>query len=364
MCFCPDCKQKMDDTPSRIAACHAENLALVGEIESIETVKSFSYSIDWPDASEARFIFKPKVTEYVRNESIVSFLSDWRFGKELKEDFVDLFNDCLNWKPQTWEEVKKLNEDILRVVNKYLLLSEFGEKAKEALEGELSKYLENLEVLREVLVRVKEEVTARTSRLEEVKQNVEEMAKKTNECLAICGIRPPPSFIGSYVLSSPEQRSTLATWYSGEWRLVYRGTRDGMNAQAFHAKADGLGPTLTLIRCGDNVFGGYTKVPWGIGGFYASDSTARLFTLHSTLGLDPVQFPVKDADRAVYLHPQLGPCFGSGHDLNCFQSGSPLCTVNLGQSFDNLSLKGGAYALLGGSGGACAIGDIEVYTKV
>ncbi|KAJ4460607.1 hypothetical protein PAPYR_3250 [Paratrimastix pyriformis] len=47
------------------------------------------------------------------------------------------------------------------------------------------------------------------------------------------------------------------------WGLLYRGSRDGFTAEAFHSRCDGAHPTVTLIRSAAGaVFGGYTTVPW------------------------------------------------------------------------------------------------------
>ena len=37
---------------------------------------------------------------------------------------------------------------------------------------------------------------------------------------------------------------------------------DGSAASTFHSNCDGKGPTLTIIRVGQYIFGGYTDVSW------------------------------------------------------------------------------------------------------
>jgi hypothetical protein len=57
-------------------------------------------------------------------------------------------------------------------------------------------------------------------------------------------------------------------WLPGkQYELLYRGTRDGLTAVAFHAKCDGKGPTLVLVRAQSkgkpvSVFGGYAGTSW------------------------------------------------------------------------------------------------------
>ena len=47
-----------------------------------------------------------------------------------------------------------------------------------------------------------------------------------------------------------------------DWQLSYRASHDGWGAGDFHRKCDDVGPTVTLVKCGTNVFGGYTDKSW------------------------------------------------------------------------------------------------------
>ena len=48
----------------------------------------------------------------------------------------------------------------------------------------------------------------------------------------------------------------------GEWRLLFRASRDGFAAEAFHAKCDNKGPTVTIAKSGEYIFGGFTEASW------------------------------------------------------------------------------------------------------
>ena len=41
-----------------------------------------------------------------------------------------------------------------------------------------------------------------------------------------------------------------------------RGSVDGFTCNIFHEKCDNKGPTLTVVKANDRVFGGYTKLEW------------------------------------------------------------------------------------------------------
>ena len=55
------------------------------------------------------------------------------------------------------------------------------------------------------------------------------------------------------------------------WQICYRASCDGWEAESFHRKCDDVGPTLILVKCGINVFGGFTDQSWksDTGIFYA-----------------------------------------------------------------------------------------------
>ena len=73
-------------------------------------------------------------------------------------------------------------------------------------------------------------------------------------------------FRESTILTNVEYRKILKGWLTevlvGEWRLLFRASRDGFAASAFHSKCDNKGPTVTAVKSGANIFGGFTEKPW------------------------------------------------------------------------------------------------------
>ena len=47
------------------------------------------------------------------------------------------------------------------------------------------------------------------------------------------------------------------------WKRCWRASVDGWASSTFHSRCDGKGPTVTIIRVGRYIFGGYTSVSWG-----------------------------------------------------------------------------------------------------
>jgi len=79
-------------------------------------------------------------------------------------------------------------------------------------------------------------------------------------------------FKNSVILSS-DQRETLMNWLKETqalnntrdnlfFALLYRASRDGWAAADFHARCDYKGPTVTVIKSGEYIFGGYTEQQW------------------------------------------------------------------------------------------------------
>ena len=79
-------------------------------------------------------------------------------------------------------------------------------------------------------------------------------------------------FKDSVILSS-DQRETLMNWLKETqafnntrdnlfFALLYRASRDGWAAADFHARCDYKGPTVTVIKSGEYIFGGYTEQQW------------------------------------------------------------------------------------------------------
>lgn len=101
-------------------------------------------------------------------------------------------------------------------------------------------------------------------------------------------------------------------------QLLYRGSRDGFQAAAFHRECNNKGPTLTIIRSiQGNVFGGYTSCSWTSSGSYVQDPKAWLFSLKAADGGPPVKIPcTPTSSNSIYDHTSSGPTFGGGHDLH------------------------------------------------
>ncbi len=120
-----------------------------------------------------------------------------------------------------------------------------------------------------------------------------------------------------------EQKKKLNEFYGSQnqrWELVYKASRDGFDANAFHIRCNNQGPIMTIVRSNNNfIFGGYTAVAWTYAGVSHKDHTAAfLFTLTNSHNIPPTEYLINSGNvgNAVYHHGGYGPTFGSDHDLH------------------------------------------------
>jgi hypothetical protein len=91
--------------------------------------------------------------------------------------------------------------------------------------------------------------------------------------------------------------------------LIYRGSSQGINPAAFHAKCDKKGPTLTLLKSEHGkVFGGFTSVSWRSPSkpTCVKDPRAFIFSLDKQ-----ERFDIKHVNGSAVVHfKEYMPVFG------------------------------------------------------
>ena len=93
--------------------------------------------------------------------------------------------------------------------------------------------------------------------------------------------------------------------------LLYRATRDGFTALAFHNKCDGKANTITIIENNLNyVFGGYTSAAWSTNG-ETYDSNAFIFSLRRAGVSNFEKYKVTTPSLAITGRSDQGPTFGA-----------------------------------------------------
>ena len=157
--------------------------------------------------------------------------------------------------------------------------------------------------------------------------------------------------------------------------LLYRATRDGFSAAAFHNKCDGKANTVTVIKTDSNyVFGVFASAAWNSSGGYITDRNAFVFSLRKEGISRSEKFMIKRGhfDKALIGNRNYGPIFGGKNVESIYHSSSELNTdifiinnsnVNRGSG----SNIGGSYQLptyLAGSKNDWLTTEIEVYELI
>ncbi len=124
-------------------------------------------------------------------------------------------------------------------------------------------------------------------------------------------------------IMSLEQARLLKTWTQPNKKaqvklhLLYRGSRDGFTAKAFHSRCDNVGPTVVVIQSHlGKIFGGFAAAAWtsDAQGIFVPNDRSFTFSITSktqcnVCGSAKQQF-------ALYHHAGCGPVFGQGHDIH------------------------------------------------
>lgn len=118
--------------------------------------------------------------------------------------------------------------------------------------------------------------------------------------------------------------------------MVYRATRDGFDAAAFHKLCDGRRRLLVVVREKETgwLFGGYTKVGFIRGADRAyADPAAFLFTLTNPSGR-PEHLTTRGFGNEVLYNSTYAAAFGlnRGTLAFCIVSGADKCRGNLFRS--------------------------------
>ena len=119
----------------------------------------------------------------------------------------------------------------------------------------------------------------------------------------------------SGIIKNPSDKDLLFSWISPTKSinpvLLFSSKENGDNSKNFHKFCDGLSPTLILIRSKENkIFGGFTTTEWDSFSGYKKDSNAFLFSID-----EKKMVKTNDEKYSIYCNIELGPVFGSGHDL-------------------------------------------------
>ena len=83
----------------------------------------------------------------------------------------------------------------------------------------------------------------------------------------------------------------LRSWIGGRFstaKLCWRATRDGWSSSTFHSNCDNKKPTVTIVKVGQYLFGGYATESWEGKINQTSFNCASIVQIFSLSALKPV----------------------------------------------------------------------------
>ena len=95
--------------------------------------------------------------------------------------------------------------------------------------------------------------------------------------------------------------------------LLFKASKDGDSASAFHQKCDGKQFTITLVKTTKGKrFGGFTRIAWHQNSNYSSDRYAFVFSFDYKENYYIYHY---SGENAIYGYSSYGPTFGGGNDF-------------------------------------------------
>src|SRR5581483_9098191 len=142
---------------------------------------------------------------------------------------------------------------------------------------------------------------------------VPNMKPKTN-------VEPPRK---QNLLAKPEHVAIFSSWIDKkdssyyniknipyEFNLLYRASRDGNTAAAFHEKCDNKGPTIVVVKIqnSEQIVGGYNPFDWDSNNSKKSTTNSFIFSLRKTQN----EVAYSNGNKySIGCYSTNGPIFGS-----------------------------------------------------
>ncbi|XP_073252120.1 uncharacterized protein [Porites lutea] len=141
-----------------------------------------------------------------------------------------------------------------------------------------------------------------------------------------------------------------AVGYNSQWLLCWRATLHGWNVRTqFHRRCDGKRDTVTIIKKGKYVFGGYTDIPWESSGGWSFTRKAFIFSISNKEELDPFVSEVSRPGWAIYRGSGYGPLFGLDIYIVNNANSNGLSYACLGRTYPAPAAVQDKYTILAGT---------------
>jgi hypothetical protein len=146
------------------------------------------------------------------------------------------------------------------------------------------------------------------------KKNKEKEGQETKD-ISKYEMKKQKRYLSTLLLCSSLVFKPIIEQWSGttNWKLLYKGSREGFSVKDFHSYCDNKGSTLTIVSSSDNFsIGVYTPLAWESSGGSCKDAFLRtfIFTLTNPHDIIPTQYKLKHRDCAIIFNSDLCPILG------------------------------------------------------
>jgi hypothetical protein len=176
-------------------------------------------------------------------------------------------------------------------------------------------------------------------------------------------------------LLTADQQDILSQWLNEgkisnlSWKLVWRGSKDGVGEGKFQSLCCNKGESVCVIKSSDGyIFGGYSSSSWkdiGEGENFGEKAPGSfLFTITNPHKIPPTKYMLKDKHNAIFHQATGGPIFGDDT--------GDLCDIHIAPDYNsNLNFIGFPISYIDTTGQGNItftgtetffVGDIEVFT--
>ncbi len=160
----------------------------------------------------------------------------------------------------------------------------------------------------------------------------------------------------------------LIGFQNKQFESLYRGIRDGFQANKMHGMVDGYENILVVVKATTGyIFGGFMSVQYRTVTGYVIDDSAFLFSLTNPSNLPIKLYQTNSNNQDVYINYGYGPTWGSGHDLYISDNSNEdfYSTTHCGGSYQcpygNCNDQCGGF-MHGSANRYFVVSDIEIFT--
>jgi len=172
---------------------------------------------------------------------------------------------------------------------------------------------------------------------------------------------PPPrqsKFVSDSILVEPQHFAIISSWINKKenlhynlrnvpykFNLLYRASRDGKTAAAFHEKCDNKGATIVVAKVNNSeqIVGGYNPLLWDKSNSYKSTEDSFIFSFVNRTNTQTAKVGYVKKQMfydAIYCHSGYGPAFGDD-DIYCSSDGS--WNANNPTSYSQIDITNGQF---------------------